>query len=216
MRSLPAQPPSVTCSWQRPLCASHAHLSPPRMEGSTRHTHRALLSHRPASDHLAAQHLQTPSHSATSTSVQGDTRHHVLPEGGCQPLPCGYPWRSGASRGHFLPCPWICHRALSHPQNAEVPRREGDAGFGEGLGPDLSHLRLLGCEEPAHSSGGPRGCWKWRQWVTTVPGRQGARRQTAAGCRVRLPQELVPPNTAPAGASPEPRASQEGVLQPGL
>lgn len=152
---------------------------------------------------------------------RGTHSAHVLPGGGCQPLPCGCPWRSGASRGHFLPCPWICHRVLSHPQNAEVPRREGDTGFGEGLGPDLSRLRLLGCEEPAHSSGGSRGCWKWRQWVTTVPGRQGGQmpdccRVQGSGCRVCLPEELVPPNTAPAGASAEPGASQEGVLQPGL
>lgn len=117
---------------EAPLCQS---CPPVPSQDGGQHQAQPSSPHQPASDHLAAQHLQTPSRSATSTSVQGDTRHHVLPEGDCQPLPCGYPWRSGASRGHFLPCPWICHRALSHPQNAEVPGGRAMQGLGRAWAP---------------------------------------------------------------------------------
>lgn len=107
--------------------------------------------------------------------------------------------------------------ALALPQSTFSPTECGsppggraNAGCGEGLGRPTPPPQAAGaCEEPDG----------WR------PGVLGA---GAVGYRVGPDAwlhreqggpargELVPPNTAPAGASAEPRASQEGVLQPGL
>lgn len=72
-----------------------------------------------------------------------------------------------------------CHRKCG-----SAPGGRASAGF------DLP-ARALGVRSRTAGSGGPRGRRKWAQWAT--------------GCRAGLPGELVPPNTAPAGASWSPR-----------